>query len=197
MVINLQVFVAEHIENHIAQTASLAVLPRFTDSDLSRFCIRKMELTGGNAAEGNALQPVFLCQLQTCSVAACKKFPVFVRQPPIDDGPNRMDHIFTRQIEGRGDLRLSGGLRISLLLHNLCAVIPQLDTGIGMDTVIDAFVAGIVAAGHARVGGIDDGIYPQCGDITLPETNAVLSGRQVTPVGDIAILFLQESILYC
>ena len=45
------------------------------------------------------------------------------------------------------------------------ALLPQLDAGIGVDAVINAAVAGDIAPGHTTVGGVDDGITAQGGDV--------------------------------
>ena len=71
-----------------------------------------------------------------------------------------MDHIVAGQVVGPRDLDLSRGLLTSLLRHQLGAVQPQLNAGIGVDAVVDAGVAGDVAAGHPAVGGVDDSAAP-------------------------------------
>ena len=108
-----------------------------------------------------------------------------------------MNYKFTWQIEGRGDFRLSSGFGIALFLHDLRTVIPQLNTGIGVDAVVDALVARIIAAGHAGIRSIDDGIHLQRSDIALPEIDAVLSGCQIMPIRDIPNLLLEKGILCC
>ena len=55
-----------------------------------------------------------------------------------------------------------------------------------------------VAAGHAAVGGVDDGITFQGGNVPLPEVQPRLQGRQVSRIGDALCsgFLLQVRILY-
>ena len=80
-----------------------------------------------------------------------------------------MNHELAREIIRGCDLGLSGWLLISLLFHNFSTDIPELDTCVSKDTVIDAVVAGLVASGHAGVGGVDDGITFKRRNVALPE----------------------------
>ena len=84
-----------------------------------------------------------------------------------------MQNIFTGEVIGPGDLRLSRFFLPALLLHNCRALLPQLDAGIGVDAVINAAVAGDIAPGHTTVGGVDDGITAQGGDVPLPEIDTL------------------------
>ena len=80
-----------------------------------------------------------------------------------------MYHIIAGQVKCRCDLRLSRGLRISLTLHNIIAIIPQFDPRISMNTIINAVMARLITSGHTAVGSIYDGSHLQSGDISLPE----------------------------
>ena len=67
-----------------------------------------------------------------------------------------------------------------------------------MDAVVDAVVAGLIAAGHARVGGVDDGVANEGRDVPLPKVDARLHGRQVPEPGDAFLprYLLQVFVLY-
>ena len=66
---------------------------------------------------------------------------------------------------------------MSLPVHEFRTGKTQLYPGIGVDGVVDAAVVGTVAAGHAAVCGVDDGIALEGGNIALPEVQPRLQGR--------------------
>ena len=57
-----------------------------------------------------------------------------------------MKYIFTGEVKSRRNLCLTGGFLVSLLIHKILAVIPQLYAGIGVYAVVDTAVAGLPAA---------------------------------------------------
>ena len=90
---------------------------------------------------------------------------------------------------------------MALFFHQFRAGQPQLHPCVGVDGVVDAAVVGNIAAGHAAVGGVDDGVTLKCGDVALPEIQSRLDRRQVRNVRDalsggftlqIVVLHLQE-----
>ena len=78
------------------------------------------------------------------------------RQLPLHDGPDGMDHMVAGKIVCGRDLGLSRRLLVSLLFHELSTSIPKLDACIGMDAIVDTAMAGLIAARHAGVCGVDD-----------------------------------------
>ena len=52
-----------------------------------------------------------------------------------------------------------------------------------MNGVVDAVVIGRIAAGHAAVGGVDNRIVFQRGNVALPEVSPRLNGRKTVYVG--------------
>ena len=120
------------------------------------------------------------------------------RQFSPDDGAYGVDHILTGKIVGGGDLCLPGRFLIALLRHNLRALQTELYPGIGMDAVINAVVAGLVAAGQLRVSRIDDGPTFQGGNISTPEINSILNRMQVRQSGNLlrCQFSLQIGVLY-
>ena len=112
-----------------------------------------------------------------------------------------MQHIAAGQIERRGDFRLSGGFGMALLFHPFRAGKAQFHACKGVNGVINAAMVGNIAAGHAGVCRIDDGIALQRGNVTLPEIQPRLDGCQVGNIRDalcggfalqIGVLRLQE-----
>ena len=87
---------------------------------------------------------------------------------------------------------------MSLPVYDLRTGKTQLHPGIGVDGVVDTAVVRAVAPGHAAVGGVDDGIAFQGGNVPLPEVQPRLQGRQVSRIGDAFCgdFLLQVRILY-
>ena len=56
---------------------------------------------------------------------------------------------------------------MALLPHDVIHPETQLNTRVRVDYVIDAAMARVKAAEHLRVGGIDDGVGPEAGDVVL------------------------------
>ena len=100
----------------------------------------------------------------------------------LHDRSDCMQNIFTRQIVSRCDLCLSGRFLISLLIHDICTGIAQLNPGIGMDTVIDTVMTRLVATGHPTVSSIHDCITAKCRDIALPEIDSILYRLQIIKI---------------
>ena len=80
-----------------------------------------------------------------------------------------MQHIFTRKVISRRDFGGAGLFFMPLLLYNLVALNPELDSGKRMDHIVDTGMAGLPASQERAVGGVDDGIAAQCRNIPLPE----------------------------
>ena len=78
------------------------------------------------------------------------------RQSAANIGAHGVQHVPARQIECRGELGLSHRLVMALQLHQLVQGKPQLHPGKGVDSIVDAAVAGIKAAQQGTVGRVDD-----------------------------------------
>ena len=152
--------------------------------DLRRPLPGEVELPGGDAAEGQAFAALFPRQVQAGAVAGGQLPLVFFRQRPLDDGPHGVEHIPAGQVVGFGDFRLARGLWAALLCQEGRALQPEPHPGEGVDGVVDAAVAGDVAPGHAAVGGVDDGVHLQGGDVPLPEVEARLRRAQIPQLSD-------------
>ena len=73
---------------------------------------------------------------------------------------------------------------MSLPRHHFRAEIPKLNAGIGMDTVVDAAVTGLITARHPRIGGIDDRVAAKRRNVSLPKPDPVLDGLQLGKLRD-------------
>ena len=67
---------------------------------------------------------------------------------------------------------------MALGLHELTAFYPQLHPGEGVYDIVNAGVAGLPAAEEGAVGGVDNGVTAQGGDIPLPEHQTGVGGRR-------------------
>ena len=112
-----------------------------------------------------------------------------------------MQYIAAGQIERRSDFCLSGGFGIALLFHQLLTGKAQFYTRKGVNGVVNAAMVGNIAAGHAGVCRVDDGIALERRNIALPEIQPRLNGCQVGNIRDtlcggfvlqIGVLHLQE-----
>ena len=92
---------------------------------------------------------------------------MFLRQPSLDDWSYSMEDVLARQVICRSDLRFPGRFRVSLHPHDISALLPKLDSGVGVDTVIDTSMVRNEAPAHLRICGIDNGIRIQSGDVSL------------------------------
>ena len=79
------------------------------------------------------------------------------------------DSIFAGQVESRCDFGLACEFFVALAFHQLVAGEAEFHPGEAMDTVVDTPVVGHIAAGHAAVGCVDDGIAAKGRDVALPE----------------------------
>ena len=152
--------------------------------DLGGQVVGEVELPGGDAAEGHAGQPVFLRQGQAGPVAAGQQGLVPLGYGAGDDGPHGVQDVPAGEVIARGELGLAGGLLVPLAGHKLGAGLPRLHAGGGVDGVVDAPVAGDKAPQHLAVGGVDDGVHRQGGDVPLPEVLPRLPGGEVGQAGD-------------
>ena len=145
------------------------MIPYRPHGDLRRLPLRESEDARGNAAERNTLAFVLLRQHQAGTVTGGKLFFMPLCQPSLNNGTYRVNHVSAREVERGRDLCLSCRFLESLLLHDSSADIAKLNSGIGMDAVVDAVVAGLIASGHVGIGGVDDGVAGKRRDVALLE----------------------------
>ena len=79
-----------------------------------------------------------------------------------------MDDMLAGQVVGLGDFSLASRLLVALPEHEMVAFFTQLYTRSRMDGIVDAFVQRVETAQHLAIGGVDDGIHFQAGDVALP-----------------------------
>ena len=106
---------------------------------------------------------------QTVAVAGSEQ-PVLAALSTVPNRSNGMDHVARRQTEARGDFRPS-----RLAAAKLSASLGELRTCGTVDGAADA-----TARGQHGVGGVDDGIDVEPGDVAFDNLNAVRHG----PIGD-------------
>ena len=61
-------------------------------------------------------------------------------EPSLHDRSHRVDHMITREIKARRDLGLTGRLLMSLLFHQVSAIVTKLDPGIGVDAILYTYL---------------------------------------------------------
>ena len=115
-----------------------------------------------------------------------------------------MQDILAWQVERRGDFRPPGRLGIALLFHQLLTRKAQLHARESVDGVVNAAVIWNIAAGHAGVRRVDNGVAPERGNIALPEVEPRLHGRQLRNICDalcgglvlqVCVLHFQKSLI--
>ena len=152
--------------------------------DLGGAVVWEAENAGGNAAESDAFEIIFGSEGEAAFVAAGELGFVLRRQRSVDDGADGVENIARWQIVARCDLGLAGRFEMALRFHDAVTFEAQLHAGEGVDGVVDAVVVRLIAAGHAAVGGVDDGVDAQRGDIALPEINPWRDRREIVDIGD-------------
>ncbi len=145
------------------------------DRDLRGYVVGKVKFARADTTERDAVQVILHSFIQAGKITAFKKLAVVLREPAAYDRSDCVDDVFAGQIICRRDLRLSCRLIMSLLLHYLVAITPELDSRKGMDRVVDTAVTGTKAAEHLTVGGVDDSVTFQCGNISLPKIDMILN----------------------
>lgn len=65
----MEIVVLEYVEDNTADTAGLQACFHGLDGDFGGFVVGEMEFSGGNAAEGNAFQMVFVRKVHAGAVA--------------------------------------------------------------------------------------------------------------------------------
>ena len=168
------------------------------DRDLCGDVVGEVKLACADTAERYTFQIILHSFIQAGEVTAFEQLAVLVREPAVYDRTHGVDHIFARQVISGCNLRLSCRLLVTLHLHKLITGVTELYARVGVDGVVDAAVTGIEAAEHLRVGGVDDGVAFQRGDVTLPEIDTLLHRFQVGDIGDAFArsFFLQILILH-
>ena len=90
------------------------------------------------------------------------------------DGADGVDDIAGRQAVAPGDFRLAGRAAVQR-----AALFQQIGTGRAMDGTIDA-----AAAQQRFIGGVDDGVQSQRGDVDLTDFDTVHDSYPLTPAED-------------
>lgn len=80
-----------------------------------------------------------------------------------------MNYIFCREIECRSQNRLTSRFIMSFIIHDFVTDEPKLNPCCRMDCIVNASMQWHEAAEHSRIGGIDNSIYFQPCNVTLPD----------------------------
>ena len=130
--------------------------------------VREAELSRGDAAEGDAFETVFFGTSHDVMVTGGQLFLLECRRNAIgNDGPDGMDDVLARQVVGFGDFGPPRRFRMPLLQHQPMTLLAQLHARRGMDGVVDASVQRVETAQHLCIGGVDDGVHAETGDVAL------------------------------
>ncbi len=137
--------------------------------DFGGLLVRETELARGDAAEGDTFEMVLIGTSHDVTVTGCQLFLLECRRDAVgDDRPDGVDDVLARQVVGLGDFGPPRRFRMSLLQHQPVTFLAQLHARRGMDGIVDASVQRVETAQHLRIGGVDDGIHAETGDVALP-----------------------------
>ncbi len=88
--------------------------------------IGEVEYARGDAAEGDALQSIFLCKVKTAAIASCQLLFLFLGGNAVGNNrANGMDHMLGRQVVPFGDEGIAGSQQPSL--HLVGTLLAKLD----------------------------------------------------------------------
>ena len=140
-IVYIKVFVLEHVEyySYPAPRRKL-IFAHCPHGYLGRLALRKPEHAGGNTAKRNAFTDVFLGKLQALFITARKLFAVLFGGSPVCYRTDRVNNVFARQVKSRGYLRPACRLGVPLRVYYPVARNSKLNSGIGMNAVVNAVV---------------------------------------------------------
>ena len=120
--------------------------------------------------KGNTVNIIFISQLHAALVTAFEQVGLFF-VAAVPHRPDRVDHVFRRQPVAAGNPGVAGGAAIQCSAFG-----QQFGTGCAVNGAIDT-----AAAEQRIVGGIDDRVYLQCGDVVGNNVNncQIVCGVQV------------------
>ena len=128
---------------------------------------------------GERAQVVALGKLQARAIAGDERGLVARGHPVAHDGSHRVEHVGGRQVVALGDLCRARALLVALDRHQSRARQAELHAGKGVDRVVDAAVVWRKAAQHLAVGSVHDAIHRERGDVSAPQVDVLLQGREV------------------
>lgn len=139
--INPQILVLKHIENHFFHPA--IIFQKFPDrsyDDLRRPSLWKTKYSRGNTAKSNAFHAVLCRQFQAFQIAGRQQFLVCVRDCPLDDRTDGVKDVFCREVVAGRNFCAARLFLMPLLCHDLVHFEAELHAGIRMDKIVNAGV---------------------------------------------------------
>jgi hypothetical protein len=124
-----------------------------------------MKFPGRNTTKSNTGNGVLNGKLKTGMVTGGKQFSVLITHLIANNRADHMDDILTGQIVSVCYLRHACWLRFSLSPHNFCTGVAKLDTRKRMNGVVNTGMARDKTTGHAAVGGVDNSVSFERGNI--------------------------------
>ena len=141
-----------------------------------------MKLPRADTAESHCAGAVFHAACKHAAITVLQISAKIVRQPPSDNGPHRVNHIFCRQAVSPCQYRLPGWFLVALpclpspALHIVPAFRTQPYPRRAVNDIIYTSVAWDKTSQHLRIGGIYNGVHGKSCDITLPYGQFVRAG---------------------
>ncbi len=181
------VLIFECVENNGVDSL-LGIASYGLHGNLRRTPTWEVENASGDAAERDGVEAVVLGDVEAGAVARGQLLLLLTCRSSVgDDGADGVDDIFCRKVEARRDLGRARRLLVALRPHDAVAGLTQLDACGGVDGVVDAAVQGDEAAEQLAVGGIDDGVDLEPGDVALPHQQALALRLHDTLVGKLPL----------
>lgn len=139
--INPQILVLKHIENHSFHP--VVIFQKFPDrsyDDLRRPSLWETKYSRGNTAKSNAFHAVLCRQFQAFQIAGRQQFLVCVRDCPLDDRTDGVKDVFCREVVAGRNFCAARLFLMPLLCHDVVHFGAELHAGIRMDKIVNAGV---------------------------------------------------------
>ena len=158
--------------------------------DFRRPLVWETENARGDAAKRDAVELFLLGNVEAGPIARGQLLLLLRSWPTIgNDWSDGMDDILRRQVERWRNLCRTRRFLMALRLHNAITGLTQLDAGGGVDSVVNTAVQRNEATEELTVGGIDNGVDLQPGDVALPHLQALSQKRHCTFIDQLPLQF--------
>ncbi len=165
--IGVEDVVAEAGEGHLFDGwICLKCVEGLADGDFGSFGDRVAVDAAADGGEGESAEIVFADQGEAGAIAACEQIG-FALAAAIPDWADSVDHVTRRKPVAFGDFGVTG-----FAAMEQSAFGKQLRAGSAVDSSVYAS-----AAEQGAVGGVDDGVYCESGDVGFEDGDAVRHGN--------------------